>query len=332
VPLRQLLVPEPLCWFRLGIADRPLVRVGQRVQVGDPLLERVRDPHVADVPFVRGMEPLEPLSGVERPAAESTGLRPTVPAMGPGRLIQARPGGRARAAMGRVAEPVHASVTGTVEVVQPGAIAVRAEGTGLAGVVGHGDTVSGRLLLPAGGPNAELRATAVDVQGAGAILVAGAALDIETLTRARATGVAGIVTGGVAGKDLAILAAADLRQRASLHPTTGFAVLVLDGYGRRPIPGAAWAWLAAAEGTEVAIVTDPPMLVIGPGVERPELTDHVRITAGDALGAEGRLLGAVGQSRGSAGVYRPAARVLAAVGDEPPSEHVVAFADLERVE
>jgi hypothetical protein len=73
------------------------------------------------------------------------------------------------------------------------------------------------------------------------------------------------------------------------------------------------------------------MLVIGRGVEAPVLSDDVRITAGEALGLEGRLLGPAGQTRGLGGLYRAAARV--AVPDRDgggTSEMVVAFSDLER--
>ncbi len=333
VPLRRLIVPHPLCWFRLGIADRPLVRRGQHVSAGDPLLERVRDPRLAELPLPRGIETPEPLTPVQRPSGDPTDTPVALHAEGPGRVLHAEAGRRVRVAVGRVAESILTPVAGTVTVLEPGAIGIRVEGTGIAGVVAHGDTVRGRLRLLVATPDAELRPSAVDVQGAGAILVAGAGLDVEALTRARATGVAGIVCGGIAGKDLATLAAADVRQRASLHPTSAFGVLVVDGYGRRPIPRAAWDWLVAAEGTEAGIVHDPPMLVVGPRVEPPESTDDVRIAAGEALGAEGRLLGSAGQTRSPSGLYRPMARILVpGVANASSIEHLVAFADLERVE
>lgn len=238
-----------------------------------------------------------------------------------------------RAPVGTRMEPVRSPVEGAVEVIEPGAIGIRATGVGIAGVVMHGEPVHGRLLVLADAADAELRATAVDVQGAGAIVVAGAGLDIETVTRARATGIAGIVTGGIAGKDLATLAAADQRQRASLHPTTGFAVLVVDGYGRRPLPGLAWAWLRAAAGTDAGIVADPPMLVLDSEVDPPLVTYDVRIAAGDALGMEGRLLGAAGQRRSRSGLYGAVARVgIRSAGSHELTEHLVPFADLERFE
>ncbi len=112
--------------------------------------------------------------------------------------------------------------------------------SGSRGPVGWGQPVVGRVILGVAGPDAELRATAIDISAAGAVLVAGARLDIEALTRARAIGVAGIICGGVVGRELRQLEESDVRQRAALHAITPFAILALDGYGRRPMPTLAW--------------------------------------------------------------------------------------------
>lgn len=338
-----------------------MVELGQRVEPGDTILERTRDAHLVDLPVPRGTRAPDPLSPVLRAQASggagasgshagtdrggvptdavagapyaslSSSTPPRLSAEGPGRVLSVGSTRRVRAAVGGHMEQLGSPVTGVVEVVEPGAIGIRAAGVGIAGVVSHGDPVHGRLLLLVGAADAELRASAVDVQGAGAIVVAGAGLDIETLTRARATGIAGIVTGGIAGKDLDTLAAADLRQRASLQPTMGFAVLVVDGYGRRPLPSPAWAWLTAAVGTRVGIVGDPPMLVLGLGVQPPDPPDDVRIAAGEGLGLEGRLLGAAGHRRSWSGVYVTMARVgVRGAASDDLQERLVPFADLER--
>ena len=55
------------------------------------------------------------------------------------------------------------------------------------------------------------------------------------------------------------------RQRASLHALTPFAILALDGFGRRPIPTLAWDLLAAAAADErlVGILPDARLAVVG---------------------------------------------------------------------
>ena len=96
---------------------------------------------------------------------------------------------------------------------------------------------------------------------AGTILVVGSRVDAETLTRARAMGVRGVIVAGFASKERRDFLASEARQRAALHRLPPFAVLVLDGAIRRPLAGPVQAVLAALSGREVAIVTDPPTLV-----------------------------------------------------------------------
>ena len=87
-------------------------------------------------------------------------------------------------------------------------------------------------------PDSELRAGGLDVNSAGAILVVGSRVDAETLTRARAMGVRGVVVTGLSSKERRDFLASEARQRAALHRLPPFAVLVLDGAVRRPVAGA----------------------------------------------------------------------------------------------
>ena len=106
-------------------------------------------------------------------------------------------------------------------------------------------------------PKASLRSGGLDVGSAGTILVVGSRVDAETLTRARAMGVCGVVVAGLSSKERRDFIASEARQRAALHRLPPFAVLVLDGATRRPLAGAVQAVLAALVGREVAIVTRP---------------------------------------------------------------------------
>ena len=62
-------------------------------------------------------------------------------------------------------------------------------------------------------PGEELRAGAIDVEATGRIVVGGSRASAETLTRARAMGVAGIVLGGVLDKELRDFEATQARRR-----------------------------------------------------------------------------------------------------------------------
>ena len=68
------------------------------------------------------------------------------------------------------------------------------------GIVALGGPTRGRLQVAAGA-DSELRAGGLDVALAGAILVVGSRVDAETLTRARAMGVRGIIVTGLASKE-----------------------------------------------------------------------------------------------------------------------------------
>ena len=65
----------------------------------------------------------------------------------------------------------------------------------------------------------------------------GSRVDAESLTRARAMGVRGVIVSGLGGKERRDFMASESRQRAALHRLPPFAVLVLDGALRRPIAG-----------------------------------------------------------------------------------------------
>ena len=94
----------------------------------------------------------------------------------------------------------------------------------------------------------------------------------------------------------------DLNARR-LHGGPPFAVLVLDGYGKRPIAPSIWARLAAAAGRDVAIGVDPPQLLLPGDVELPAgRPDRVRICGGAAAGREGSFVRAVGRVRWPGGL------------------------------
>jgi hypothetical protein len=200
--------------------------------------------------------------------------------------------------------------------------------------VALGEPSRGLLRLAVERPDGELPSAAVDVDAVGTILVAGARTDVEALSRARAIGVRGVIVGGLVSRDLRGFAASERRQRASWQGTAPFGLLVLDGYGRRPIAGPVWEALVAAEGREVAILNEPPMVVLDPAAVIPAVAaDRVRVAAGELLGREGRLLGWAGRRRAAAGVRLPMAwvRLDPREDGEEAQDRLLPVADLERL-
>jgi hypothetical protein len=238
--------------------------------------------------------------------------------------------GRWRAAAGERHEIVESPVAGVVtEARNAIGVAVAVSGDAIPGVVAAGSPSRGHLDMP---PlvEGELQARPLDVGRSGAVVVAGSRVSAETMIRARAMSICGIVTGSVGGGELRDLAASEARQRAGLHQAPPFAVLALEGYLRRPIASAVLTLLTALAGREVAIVTDPPLLVFDPAnLAVPELpADLVRVRSGPLAGQEGRWVGLAGTLRFQAGVHLEAGLVRLSDDSEPTP---VPLNDLERL-
>jgi hypothetical protein len=307
---RRRLIDGPIeITFALAPGDRPLVAAGDSVVAGTPIAERLRDPRLIDKPV--------PLTAAPRPGER-------VPE---GELLFDWRG-RWRVAGGDITEPLETPVAGIVREVRPGtAIVVHATGRAMRGIVSLGGPTAGRLHTATGG-DGELRAGGLDVGLAGTILVVGSRIEAETLTRARAMGVRGVIVGGLASKERRDFLASERRQRAALHRLPPYAVLVLEGAVRRPIASPVMDVLAALEGHEVAIVSDPPMLIFdAPEVDLPvPRPDLVRIRGGQLAGSEGTWAGVVGPRRFAGGIHLEAG----AVRFEDGSVVAVPLGDLER--
>ena len=278
--------------FSLAPGDRALVAAGETVVAGAPIAERLRDAVLIDRVVPASAEP-QPGGRVSE-----------------GELLFAWRD-RWRIASGEVAESLDSPVTGIVRDVRPGsAIVIQAAGRALRGIVALGGPTRGRIHIAAGS-DGELRSGGLDVGLAGTILVVGSRIDAETLTRARAMGVRGIVVGGLASKERRDFTASERRQRAALHRLAPYAVLVLEGATRRPLPTPVMDVLHALEGHEVAIVGDPPMLVFeAPDVDLPAVRPgYVRVRAGPLAGREGTWAGIAGSRRFAGGVHLEAGSV-----------------------
>jgi hypothetical protein len=300
--------------FRLHPGDRPLARVGETVEAGEPIVERLRDAVLTRVAAGPDAGPADRFrTGVG--AIEAELLHPIGDADW-------------RAVAGTVRETVDAPVRATVAEIVPGSsLTLRTEALVIRGVTALGASTRGRLeLVTAGAPGDVSRA--IDVARAGTVLVVGPRIDAEILTRARAMGVRGIIVGGLGGKERRDLAASERRQRAGMHAAAAFGVLALDGAIRRPIAGPIRAVLEALAGRDVALVTDPPALLCDDPPDRlpAPAADHVRVRHGPLAGAEGTFEGLAGSRRFAAGIMADAGWVR--LGDEPPV--ALPLADLER--
>lgn len=333
VPVRRLLDDALEARFSLGLGDRPMVALGATVSSGDPLVEHLRDRRIEEVvlPTRAADDPAPaPVPGDRwSPTAGSSRLRRD--AAHEGELLSLVPGQKDRWRMvtGDQRDTVVAPVGGEVVAIRPGGeLRLRVAGRALRGAFSAGSPTHGRLEL-ATDPFGDLRPGGIDVGRAGSILVVGARIDAEALTRARAMGVRGIVVASLPGKDLRDFRASERRQRASLHQSPPFGVLVLDGTARRAIPTPVAGLLERLAGREVSLLIDPPALVFdGAGADLPAIEpDWVRIRSGAHAGSEGRLVGPAGLRRFERGIQLEAAFVAI----EGLAPIPVPIGDLERL-
>lgn len=311
--------------FPLRPGDRALVAEGDAVGRGQPIVDLVRDPRTIVVAGV-GSDEHPPTPGERWTSPPGRRGRETeVPVDGE---LLFRSAGRWRIAGGDRGEPLEAPLAGVVQEVRTGSgLTVRSAAQAIPGRLALAGPTWGRLHV-ATGPDGELRAQHVDVGAAGNIIVAGARMDAEALTRARAVGIRGVIVAALGIKEQRDFLASERRGRAAIHGLPPFGILVLDGASRRPIASPLMAIFEAIEGTTVAIVGNPPSLVIDDAsIPLPAPPpDLVRVRSGPLAGAEGTWAGLAGPRRFPAGVTLEAAFVR--FGGRPPV--AIPIGDLER--
>ncbi|MGZ6269911.1 MAG: hypothetical protein ACXWMU_05020 [Candidatus Limnocylindrales bacterium] len=237
--------------------------------------------------------------------------------------------GRWRAAAGEHHQIVESPVAGVVREARNGVeVTIEVAGAAIPGAIAAGEPSRGYLDVPRL-TDGELWASALDVGRSGAIVVAGSRISAQAISRARAMSIRGLIAGSVGQGELRDLEASELRQKASLAPSVPFGLIALDGHQRRSIATPILEVLAALSGREVAIVTDPPLLIFDVSeVPLPELPpDWIRVRSGSHAGREGRLIDSAGLYRFRSGIHLEAAVVRFL--DETDTT-ILPFADLER--
>jgi hypothetical protein len=322
----------------MGLSDRPLVSLGQRVALGQPIIEHFRDQELLEVPTSAALIRLQPgdiLDNVPGPQTDRLGRKSAATAHRT-RVCEHGRDGTTYLVAGSNPVTLNAPAAGVIEALTPGRLYLRADGLAVDARVGWGRASWGRIVIAVERPDAEIQTSRIDVTAAGAILVVGTRIDVEAVSRARAIGAAAIISGGVASRDLRQLTSSEARQQAALHAAAPFGLLALGGYGRVPIPTHLWDLLVAADGRDAGILPASRTLIIdgdpGPLVEaasRPPGT--VRVISGEHRDHEGVLVGLSGPRRWSGGSYAPGGFVELAGEDGRGERHCVPLAMLERL-
>jgi hypothetical protein len=332
IPPRATLTAGAVVRVAMLPGDEPLVNAGDVVAPGDGLLRRPRHPQVGEQPLHGRPAPSPGTRFTDGRSLAGQGRR-AARFEGGGEVLYVTPAGRLRVVVSRNQAVVECPVAGTIEALDACSLTIRVEGTAIRAALTVGEASHGSLVVAVPGPDAELHPQSIDVRHAGAVLVAGSRVDVESLTRARAMGVRGVIVGGVIGSDVRALRASIERQEASVHASPAFALVVLDGYGKRPIPRDAWDALTLAAGAVVGVATDPPLVALPASVVLPVAEPgRVRVTAGSLLGRTGRVVEPSGCRRQAGGIYQDCARVELDPATFPAGPEVVdvPLADLER--
>lgn len=297
---------------RLPIASTPSVKVGARVQPEDVLATRRPPSDGVTLQVAAALRrPAESASEhlVARPGAllqrgellarDGRGREVTVPQACLFLGYDPDHGTALLSPLG-VEEPIVSHVRGRVTRVTPSTIDVRVAGAVVVGVAGSGAAVHGKLRVAVHDGAEELRAGAIDSDTTGRIVVGGSRASAETLTRARAMGVAGVVLGGVLDKDLRDFEATQARRREVGGAGGDFSIVLLEGYGKIGMDPGVFDWLRRHDGKMVSLFGDEARLYVYDADEPP--TRRLLVRAGDRVvgtrrpyaGAGGRLVRILG--------------------------------------
>ena len=171
---------------------------------------------------------------------------------------------------------LRATLDGEVTRSDDGALTIEGEAWSVEGVATYGPDAVGELTLGVDSASAELAPTKVDVRLAGRIVVAGARVSAEVITRAHACGIAGLVAAGAPAAGLRVVYGDSVTATGAPTREDRPSVLCLAGFGGAAMPEEVFESLAALAGVRAAINSSASRLFVfapapsdAPTVEAP---------------------------------------------------------------
>ena len=160
---------------------------------------------------------------------------------------------------------VRASMDGTVIRSDDAAVIVEGSAWGLGGVAAYGPDAFGELALGVDAPTDELDPGRVDVRMHDKILIGGARMAAEAITRAHACGVAGLVAGAAPAGGLRVVYGDEVTASGSAMVEDRPTILCLLGFGSGPLPAEIYRPFVAFDGRRAAIsVASAQLFVFAP--------------------------------------------------------------------
>ncbi len=157
---------------------------------------------------------------------------------------------------------VRATLDGVVARSDDAVVEIEGEAWCLQGAAAFGPDAIGEITVGVDGPEADLAPTRIDVRLAGRIIVGGARVSAEVITRAHACGVAGLVAGAVPPAGLRVVYGDTVTAAGSPSRDDRPTVLCLMGFGSAVLPRAVFEPFATLGGARAAIHTASARLFV----------------------------------------------------------------------
>jgi hypothetical protein len=186
---------------------------------------------------------------------------------------------------------VEAFLAGTVvEIVPEEGCVIEAEISLVQGIFGIGGETFGPIRLACKSHDQELTGDLILPDMKGCIVIGGARIDMDAIQKARQTGAAAIVTGGLDDKDLEQLLGYNLGVAITGSERVGLTLIVTEGFGEIAMAERTFKLLASREGDHAAV---NGATQIRAGVMRPEivipLSDRELAQQAESVVTEGYL-------------------------------------------
>jgi hypothetical protein len=184
---------------------------------------------------------------------------------------------------------VRAYLSGRVfEVVQNEGCVIEADVSFVQGIFGVGGEAFGPIRMACLRHDQELTDDLITADMKGRIVVGGARMTAQAIARARAVGVAAIVSGGVDDQDLEAFLGYTLGVAITGHENVGLTLIITEGFGAIAMAERTFALLASRDGAEGAV---NGATQIRAGVMRPEIVVPLTSAQGED---EGGSVGSAG--------------------------------------
>lgn len=178
---------------------------------------------------------------------------------------------------------VRAAMDGTVVRSDDAVVSVEGSAWSIGGIAAYGPDAVGELALGVDAPTDELAPVRIDVRMHDKIIIGGARIAAEAITRAHACAVAGLVAGAAPAGGLRVVYGEEVTASGGATVEDRPTVLCLQGFGNGPLPREIYLPLVAFSGHRAAIhVASSRLFVFAPATALDAAFDApALILAGD---------------------------------------------------